>query len=57
LKEVGTIIVCCTGSAKGKTFFKVTKRMIKQSVFCVIEDSGAPYEIRNKLETIELKVA
>lgn len=40
-----------------RSFFKVTRRMVKQSIFCVVEDSDAPYIILNRLENINLKVA
>ena len=56
LKEIGTIVVGCYGPNGLKLFFKVTKRMVNQTIFCVIEESEAPYLIINKLANINLKV-
>lgn len=56
LKDVGTLQVCCAAPNSLKMFFKVTKRMVNQTIFIVIEDSGSPYMIRNKLANINLKV-
>ena len=56
LKDIGTIQVCCQTSKDEKLFFKVTKRMVNQTIFCVIEESEAPYLIINKLANINLKV-
>jgi hypothetical protein len=55
LKDVGTIFVCM-GSEKEQEFYRVTKRTVNQSIYCIVSQSKhAPYTIKNNLPGIIIK--
>jgi hypothetical protein len=57
LHNVGLTFVQCAEGNTTKHIYKVTKRQVNQSIFCVIEHSKhPPYMIHNKLKDYQIRV-